>query len=104
MTAFQKKNDVSELVGGSIRSGGEVLFPSLVQPRKRVARRSQIRALLRDRKRPGLSALLLIVRDQRHMHKDFSHEVVDHSAREYIRGEARTNTVEGYFSILKRGS
>ncbi len=32
-----------------------------------------------------------------------SHDVVNHSAREYVRGEAHTNTVEGYFSILKRG-
>ena len=32
-----------------------------------------------------------------------SHGVVRHSAREYSRGDAHTNTVEGYFSILKRG-
>ncbi len=29
--------------------------------------------------------------------------VVNHSAKEYVRGEIHTNTVEGYFSILKRG-
>jgi transposase-like protein len=39
----------------------------------------------------------------RHMHRDFAHEIVNHSAAEYVRGEAHTNTVEGYFSILKRG-
>jgi transposase-like protein len=39
----------------------------------------------------------------RHMSRDFSHEVVNHSAEEYVRGEAHTNTVEGYFSLLKRG-
>ncbi len=32
-----------------------------------------------------------------------SHEVVKHSAKEYSRGKAHTNTVEGYFSLLKRG-
>jgi transposase-like protein len=32
-----------------------------------------------------------------------SHETVVHSAKEYVRGDAHTNTVEGYFSILKRG-
>jgi transposase-like protein len=32
-----------------------------------------------------------------------AHEPVNHQAREYVRGEAHTNTVEGYFSILKRG-
>jgi transposase-like protein len=32
-----------------------------------------------------------------------SHEAVNHGAGEYVRGDAHTNTVEGYFSILKRG-
>lgn len=32
-----------------------------------------------------------------------SHETVNHAAKEYVRGDAYTNTVEGYFSILKRG-
>jgi transposase-like protein len=31
------------------------------------------------------------------------HEVVNHGIGEYVRGDAHTNTVEGYFSILKRG-
>ena len=31
------------------------------------------------------------------------HEAVNHSAEEYRRGDAYTNTVEGYFSIFKRG-
>ena len=32
-----------------------------------------------------------------------SHEVVKHSADEYVRGDAHTNTIEGFFSIFKRG-
>jgi hypothetical protein len=36
--------------------------------------------------------------------KEFAgHEPVNHQADEYVRGQAHTNTVEGYFSILKRG-
>jgi transposase-like protein len=31
------------------------------------------------------------------------HETVVHSAKEYARGDVTTNTVEGYFSIFKRG-
>jgi transposase-like protein len=31
-----------------------------------------------------------------------SHETVDHN-REYVRGDAHTNTAENFFSILKRG-
>jgi hypothetical protein len=32
-----------------------------------------------------------------------SHEVVNHSHKEYVRGESHTNTIEGCFSLLKRG-
>jgi hypothetical protein len=39
----------------------------------------------------------------RNAHRDFKHDMVNHEIDEYVRGEAHTNTVEGYFSILKRG-
>jgi len=32
-----------------------------------------------------------------------SHHAVNHEVGEYVRGDAHTNTVEGFFSILKRG-
>ena len=31
------------------------------------------------------------------------YQTVNHSEKEYVRGDAYTNTLEGYFSILKRG-
>ncbi len=31
------------------------------------------------------------------------HESVDHSKHEYVRGDVHTNTLEGFFSIFKRG-
>ena len=35
---------------------------------------------------------------------DFSrHRSVDHSEGEYVRGDVHTNTIEGFFSIFKRG-
>src|SRR5208282_4899466 len=36
-------------------------------------------------------------------HRFKSHEAVKHSVDEYVRGNVHTNTVEGFFSILKRG-
>ena len=42
----------------------------------------------------------------RNLNKDgsyASHETVDHSKEEYVRGIVHTNTVEGYYSIFKRG-
>jgi transposase-like protein len=46
--------------------------------------------------------------DQAHMYRAIgrqfaSHEAVDHSAEEWVRGDAHINTVEGFFSIFKRG-
>jgi transposase-like protein len=39
-----------------------------------------------------------------HVGKEFaSHGTVNHAADEYVRGEVHSNTVEGYFSVLKRG-
>lgn len=36
--------------------------------------------------------------------KEFaSHEFTNHGRREYVRGDVSTNTVEGFFSIFKRG-
>ncbi len=32
-----------------------------------------------------------------------AHETVKHSADEYVRGDVTTNTVEGFFSVFKRG-
>jgi ISXO2-like transposase domain len=32
-----------------------------------------------------------------------SQEAVNHSAKEYVRADVTTNSVEGYFSIFKRG-
>ncbi len=35
--------------------------------------------------------------------QDYKHETVDHKSKEYVRGDVHTNTVEGSFSLLKRG-
>jgi hypothetical protein len=33
----------------------------------------------------------------------FNHAVVDHSKRQYVVGAVHTNTIEGFWSIFKRG-
>ena len=35
--------------------------------------------------------------------EELTHESVKHSKKEYVRGDIHTNTVEGYYSIFKRG-
>jgi transposase-like protein len=49
-----------------------------------------------------------LMTDELHMYRSIgrtfaSHEAVKHSAKEYVRGDAHTNTIEGVFSIFKRG-
>jgi hypothetical protein len=36
--------------------------------------------------------------------KEFAeHQSVNHDAEEYVRGDAHTNTLEGFYSVFKRG-
>ncbi|MBI4932206.1 MAG: IS1595 family transposase [Bacteroidetes bacterium] len=37
------------------------------------------------------------------LQEHYKHFVVNHAQGEYVRGDAYTNTIEGFFSILKRG-
>jgi transposase-like protein len=40
----------------------------------------------------------------RNLNQHFSdHQTVRHTAKEYVRGTVHTNTIEGFFSLLKRG-
>jgi len=36
-------------------------------------------------------------------HGSPGHHPVNHSIGEYVRGDIHTNTIEGYFSVMKRG-
>jgi transposase-like protein len=94
-------------LGGSW--GKEMVF-SLVERQGQV-RSMHVPSVSAATLRPILKAQVddksLLVTDDagqyRHMHRDFRHEIVNHGIEEYVRGEAHTNTIEGYFSILKRG-
>ena len=103
------KSDRAELrLGGSW--GKEAVF-SLVERGAKV-RSQHVKSVSANTLRPILkgqidSASSLMTDDAgqyRHMHKDFArHEVLNHGIEEYVRGDAHTNTIEGYFSLLKRG-
>jgi len=56
----------------------------------------------------NLSREARLVTDEAHHYSAFSfrfggHATINHSKGEYVRGEIHTNTIEGYFSIFKRG-
>ena len=89
--------------------GKEIVF-SLVEREDRV-RSHHVPSVTAKTLRPilvvQLDAKTFLMTDDasqyRHMSRDFAHETVNHGAGEYVRGDAHTNTVEGYFSVLKRG-
>lgn len=78
-----------------------------------VDRDGPIRSVILDHRgvRPHLWELLdpasRLVTDQAMHYRNFlpagQHEAVDHSKSEYVRGDVHTNTLEGFFSIFKRG-
>ena len=39
----------------------------------------------------------------KHLDRDFPHETVDHAGGQYVVGAVHTQTIEGFWSILKRG-
>ena len=39
----------------------------------------------------------------RYIRRGMPHEVVDHSKGEYVRGQVHTNTIESFWSLMKRG-
>lgn len=63
-----------------------------------------LKAKLKENVSQKASLMTDDARQYRNMNKEFaSHDVVNHSAKEYVRGNAPTNTVEGFSSIFKRG-
>jgi hypothetical protein len=63
--------------------------------------------VLRDTLRRHISPAARVHTDESGLYKPlwryFDHESVNHNKGEYSRGDVTTNTVESYFSILKRG-
>ncbi len=82
-----------------LQRGGKVR--SMVMPNVTA---KNLRSALREHVDPSATLMTDQYGIYRTPGRDFaSHQTVNHSADEFARGEAYTNTVEGYFSLLKRG-
>ena len=52
---------------------------------------------------PGSTVMTDEYQSYRGLNKAYSHQIVQHSAKQYVNGMAHTNTIEGFWSLLKRG-
>jgi transposase-like protein len=105
----EKNRHKSKRTGKGGAANKETVF-SLVEREGRVrsfhvksVKSDNLRAVLRLQMHPETALMTDSAGQYRHMHKDFKHETVNHEADEYVRGDVHTNTIEGYFSIMKRG-
>lgn len=92
---YQHKNVIVSLVerGGDVRS---FHVPS--------ATAGAVRHVLDEQADKQSHLMTDDAKHYRRVGREFArHSSVNHTRREYVRGDAHTNTVEGYFSILKRG-
>lgn len=64
---------------------------------------NNLREILTAQLRSGTAVMTDDAGQYRHVGRDYAHQSVNHGIGEYVRGDAHTNTIEGYFSILKRG-
>lgn len=81
-----------------VQRGGEVRSQVM-----RPVTETTLRKALRDQVEPEATIMTDTFSGYRRVGEDFaSHQTVNHQAGEYVRGDAYTNTAEGFFSQLKR--
>lgn len=63
-----------------------------------------LKAIIRENVEKSVTIMTDDFKSYKRLRKEFaSHGIIRHGIGEYVRGDIHTNTVEGYFSILKRG-
>jgi len=88
-------------VVGMLQRGGKVL--TVAFPNTDKVDGSVLKPLIRERVSLGANLMTDGFGAYANLHKEFaSHEIVNHAKDEYVRGNIHTNSVEGFFSQLKR--
>ena len=62
-----------------------------------------LQGFVRDRAEPGAKVFTDESKSYAGLGGDFDHETVNHSVAEYVRGQAHTNGIESFWSMLKAG-
>ncbi len=87
------------VIAGAVRRKGK-LIARVVEN----VRADTLTEFVRDAVSPKVD---LVVTDKwvgyKHLNKEFPHVAIDHAAGEYVVGAVHTNTIEGFWSLIKRG-
>ena len=108
--AHNKHNDKRDGKPGGTASGKAIVVGAVKRKGSVVARvignvsRSVLEGFVRESVSTKVS---LLCTDQwtgyAKLNNEFPHQVIDHSAGEYVVGAVHTNTIEGFWSLVKRG-
>ena len=83
---------------GMVERGGNVLT-KVVDDTTRLTVQGEINSQVEQ----GSTVMTDEYLSYRGLNKAYSHEIVQHSAKQFVNGMAHTNTMEGFWSHLKRG-
>jgi transposase-like protein len=89
--------DGKEIVFGMVERGGKVVVDHVETRRK-----SELQSLIRERIEAGSAIFSDELLSYDGLDADYRHAVINHAV-EYVNGNVHTNTMENFWSLLKRG-
>src|SRR5271155_2875033 len=89
--------DGKEIVFGMVERGGKVVVDHVETRRK-----GELQSLIRERVEAGAAIFSDELLSYDGLQADYRHEVINHAV-EYVNGNVHTNTMENFWSLLKRG-
>jgi transposase-like protein len=89
--------DGKEIVFGMVERGGKVVVDHVETRRK-----SELQSLIRERVEAGSAIFSDELLSYDGLDADYRHAVINHAV-EYVNGNVHTNTMENFWSLLKRG-
>src|SRR5580658_344969 len=86
-----------EVVFGMVERGGNVVTGHVAARTKK-----QLQPIIKDRIEAGSAIFSDALKSYDGLENDYQHAVIDHAV-EYVNGNVHTNTMENFWSLLKRG-
>jgi len=95
-----EEGDDKAVVLGIVERGGDVVTRHIMDRSARNVQPHIVRFVKKGSKVHTDEAAAFRTLTERH---GYDHETVDHSAKEYVRGDVHTNTIEAFWANVKRG-